>query len=149
MILAHKALSKSEMGVWSLFLVVTSFVELIRQALVKTSLIKYINHSTDEEHKYVLSAALFLNAVVSLTLLIIVMVFASTISVLLEAPALEAMLYYFAIGMVLLIPFSHFEWIMYSKSMFRGLFWTFFFRQGISLMLNRNIPGDLRTGRLE
>jgi O-antigen/teichoic acid export membrane protein len=37
--------------------------------------------------------------------------------------------------MLLLIPFSHFEWIMYSKSQFKGLFWTFFFRQGSSLVL--------------
>ncbi|HSN60143.1 MAG TPA: polysaccharide biosynthesis C-terminal domain-containing protein, partial [Ferruginibacter sp.] len=44
-------------------------------------------------------------------------------------------LYIFFVGMLLLIPFSHFEWIMYSKSQFRGLFWTFFFRQGISLLL--------------
>jgi O-antigen/teichoic acid export membrane protein len=61
--------------------------------------------------------------------------FAPYFSRILEAPALEPMLYIFFIGMLLLIPFSHFEWIMYSKSQFRALFWTFFFRQGISLLL--------------
>lgn len=135
MILAHKALTKTEMGVWSLFLVATSFVELIRQALVKTSLIKYINHSSKEDHKYVLSAALFLNAVVTIVLILILLVFTPWIARVLEAPALEPMLYIFFAGMLLLIPFSHFEWIMYSKSQFVGLFWTFFARQGISLLL--------------
>ncbi|MBC7421963.1 MAG: hypothetical protein H7334_00755, partial [Ferruginibacter sp.] len=42
MILAHIGLTKIDMGVWSLFLVITSFVEIIRQSLVKTSLIKYL-----------------------------------------------------------------------------------------------------------
>lgn len=135
MILAHRALTKTEMGVWSLFLVTTSFVELIRQALVKTSLIKYVNHSSKEDHKYVLSAAFFLNAVVTIVLIIILLLFAPYFSEILEAPELENMLYIFFAGMLLLIPFSHFEWIMYSKSQFSALFWTFFFRQGISLLL--------------
>src|ERR1700712_2798883 len=84
MILAHKALTPDQMGVWANFLVVTSFVELIRQALVKTSLIRYVNHSTDEEHKYVLSAALFLNALITIVLAVLLLVFAHFFSELLK-----------------------------------------------------------------
>lgn len=135
MILAHIGLTKIDMGVWSLFLVITSFVEIIRQSLVKTSLIKFLNHSADQDHKLVLSAAVSLNILVTAALLFIFVAFAPYFSVLLKAPALRSMLYIFSIGMVLLVPFSHFEWIMYSKSQFKGLFWTFIFRQGISLVL--------------
>ena len=135
MILAHKALTKSEMGVWSLFLVITSFVEIVRQTLVKTSLIKFLNHSTEEEHKFVLSAALFLNSFVTVILVAVLFIFAPLLSAWLKAPALTNMMYIFFPGMLLLIPFSHFEWIMYSKSQFKGLFWTFLFRQGLSLLL--------------
>ncbi|MEJ7626040.1 MAG: oligosaccharide flippase family protein [Ferruginibacter sp.] len=135
MILAHGAITKAEMGVWALFLLVTSFVELIRQALVKTSLIKFINHSSEEEHKYVLSAALFLNVLITLALLIVLFFLAPYLSRVLKAPELKQMLYIFLAGILLLIPFSHFEWIMYGKSQFKGLFWTFFYRQGISLLL--------------
>ncbi len=135
MILAHGAITKAEMGVWGLFLLITSFVELIRQALVKTSLIKFINHSSEAEHKYVLSAALFLNTVVTAVLLIVLWVLAPYFAHVLKAPELQNMLYVFLVGIVLLIPFSHFEWILYGKSEFRGLFWTFFCRQGISLLL--------------
>jgi len=135
MILAHKALTKSEMGVWSLFLVITSFVEIVRQTLVKTSLIKFLNHSTEEEHKFVLSAALFLNSFVTVILVAVLFIFAPFLSAWLKAPALTNMMYIFFPGMLLLIPFSHFEWIMYSKSQFKGLFWTFLFRQGLSLLL--------------
>ena len=135
MILAHKALSKSDMGVWALFLVFTSFIELIRQGLVKTSLIRYINHSTESERKYVLTAALFLNAVITITLAVIMFFCAHWFATILKSPALESMLIIFEIGMILLIPFSHFEWIMYGKTIFKGLFWTYFVRQGVSLLL--------------
>jgi len=135
MILAKDALSVEEMGVWSLFLVVTSFVELIRQALVKTSMIKYVNHAGPEDQKYILSSALFLNIIVTISIIIVLLFTAVPIANIQASPALESMLYIFLGGMLLLIPFSHFEWIMYSKSQFRGLFWTYFFRQGISLLL--------------
>ncbi|MFZ1529702.1 MAG: oligosaccharide flippase family protein [Ferruginibacter sp.] len=134
MILAHGALTKEEMGVWSLFLVITSFVELIRQALVKTSLIKHMNHAGEEEQRYVLSAAFLINSIVTVVLIIIMIFLSSWLSDVLQAPGLKPMLYIFLGGMVLLIPFSHFEWILYSKSAFKGLFWVYFFRQGLGLL---------------
>ena len=135
MILAKEALTKTEMGVWALFLVVTSFIELIRQALVKTSLIKFVNHSTAEEQRFVLSAAFFLNIIITLLLVVVLIFFAPQIAALLKAPELEEMLYIFSLGILVLIPFSHFEWIMYSKSDFKGLFATYFYRQAITLAL--------------
>jgi O-antigen/teichoic acid export membrane protein len=135
MLLAKSALQVEEMGVWSLFLTITSFVELFRQALVKTSLIKFINHSTAEEQKYVLTAALFLNAVITLILCMVLLVCSGWIAGLLKAPSLAPMMQIFVAGMLLLIPFSHFEWIMYGKVQFKGLFWTYFIRQGLSLLL--------------
>jgi O-antigen/teichoic acid export membrane protein len=135
MILAKGVLTVEEMGIWSLFLVVTSFVELIRQALVKTSMIKYVNHAGPEDQKFIFSSALFLNIIVTLSIIVVLFFTAVPIAKLQGAPELESMIYIFSGGMILLIPFSHFEWIMYSKSFFKGLFWTYFFRQGISLVL--------------
>src|SRR4051812_12680671 len=66
MILAHKAISKEDMGIWALFMSITAVVELIRQGLVKTSLIRFINHSEEKDHKYVMTSALFLNTVITI-----------------------------------------------------------------------------------
>ncbi len=135
MLLAHKALSKPEMGVWSLFLVVTSVVELFRHGPVKTSLIKYINYSKEDEHSAVMSAAFFLNVIITVFLCILLFFFSHQIALLVNAPLLEPMLLIFIIGMLFLIPFSHFEWIMYGKSLFKDLFWTYLVRQGITLLV--------------
>lgn len=135
MLLAKRALTKDEMGVWALFLVLTSFVELIRQALVKTSMIKFLNHSKDHEHKLVLSAAFALNLIVSTFLIIVLAISAYWLEDILNAKGLANMALLFIGGVLLLIPFSHFEWIMYSRSQFKELFWTFFWRQAITLLL--------------
>lgn len=135
MLLAKRALTKDEMGVWALFLILTSFVELIRQALVKTSLIKYVNHTQRNEHPKVLSAAFALNVIVSFALIAILACTAGWLESTLHADGFAEMIYIFLIGIVLLIPFSHFEWILYGHSKFKALFWVFFWRQGITLLL--------------
>lgn len=146
-ILAHKALTKQEMGVWALFMSITAIIELIRQGLVKTALIKYINHSEEQDHKYVVGAAFFLNAVITIITAALLFFFTPYVSVLLKAPQLKSMLYILQLGMLIMIPFSHFEWLMYGKTLFKGLFWTYLFRQLITMILvfvifiiNKTVP---------
>jgi lipopolysaccharide exporter len=135
MILAHKALTKQEMGVWAIFMSITAILELIRQGLVKTALIKFINHSKSEDQRFVVGAAFFLNLIITLFVAILLFIFTPFLSGFLKAPQLESMLYILQIGLLINIPFSHFEWLMYSKGLFKGLFWTYFSRQGITLLL--------------
>jgi len=135
MILAHKVLTKQEMGVWAIFMSITAVIELIRQGLVKTAMIKFINHSGAEHQRFVLGAAFFLNATITLFTALVMYILTPYFSHILNAPQLEQMLYLLQVGMLLMIPFSHFEWLMYSKVLFKGLFWTYFFRQGLTLGL--------------
>ena len=134
MILAHKTLSKQEMGVWALFMTITSIIEVIRQGMVKTALIKYFNQD-DGAHKIsVVSAALFLNIMITVILSLLILFFTPLLSSTLKAPQLSTMLYLLQLGIFLMIPFSHFEWIMYAKAEFKGLFWTYLYRQGTTLL---------------
>lgn len=134
MLLAHKVLSKPDMGVWVLFLVVTSFAELFRGGIVRTSLIKYLNFSKPGEQPLVLSAAFFLNAAITLLLCIVLFFGSHQIAALLKAPALEPMLHIYVATLFVLIPFSHFEWFMYGKSMFRAILIIYVVRQGSALL---------------
>jgi len=133
MILAHKALTKEEMGVWAIFMSITTIIEMIRQGLVKTAMVKFINHSSTADHRFVIGGGLFFNIII--TLLIAVVMFLTTpyFANLLKAPQLVPMLHLLQLGLLILIPFSHFEWLMYSKTLFKGLFWTYFLRQGLTL----------------
>ncbi|RYE00812.1 MAG: hypothetical protein EOP44_08110, partial [Sphingobacteriaceae bacterium] len=134
MLLAHKGLTKPQMGVWSLFLVITGFIEIMRESSVKTSLIKYLNSSAPENQVHVVSAALFLNILITALLFLALLFFGRYFATLLLAPELGSMLYIFLAGLILLIPFSHFTWILYAKIQFRGIFWIFVFRQGTTLL---------------
>jgi lipopolysaccharide exporter len=135
MVLAHKAIEPSEMGVWSLFLIISAFVEIIRHGLVKNSLIKYLNSSKDDQKVSILSSALVLNILITLTLALILVLSAPLIVEYLNAPELKNMLYWYCFALVALIPFSQFEWLMLAKLRFRELFWTYVVRQSVILFL--------------
>jgi lipopolysaccharide exporter len=135
MVLAHKAIDPSDMGVWSLFLIIAAFVEIIRHGLVKNSVIKYLNSSGDQEKNLVLSSALILNVAITVLLGILLIACAKPIVAYLKAPQLESMIYWYGFALISLIPFSQLEWIMLGRLQFKQLFWTYVVRQAVILTL--------------
>ncbi|UAY51326.1 oligosaccharide flippase family protein [Ferruginibacter albus] len=135
MLLARRALTVEENGVWGLFLTVTAFIDTIRQGLIKNSLVKFINYSESHEHTDVLSAAFYLNAVITIVIAVLLFFFNVQIATWLKMPGLAPMMHTYEIGLLLLIPFMHFESIIYGKLLYKGLFWTYLVRQGVPLLL--------------
>lgn len=135
MVLAHKAIDPADMGVWSLYLIIAAFVEIIRHGLVKNSVIKYLNSSGTEEKNFVLTSAFVLNVIITVLLGILLIVFAKPIVSYLKAPQLESMIYWYGLALLSLIPFSQLEWIMLGRLQFKQLFWTYVVRQAVILFL--------------
>lgn len=130
-----RSLTKSDMGVWNLFLVYTGIIEIVRQSLIKNAVIKYINGESATEHPHIQSAALYLNLVITIFIGLLIGIFIYPVSGLLQAPDLAPVMYLFLPGLLLLIPFSHFEWIQNANADFKGIFWGYLSRQGISFSL--------------
>ena len=135
MILAHKAIEPAEMGVWSLFLIIAAFVEIMRHGLVKNSVIKYLNAGEEKDKVKILSSALILNIFITLLIGLMLYFGASLIVQFTKAPELKSMIYWNSLALLSLIPFSQFEWLMLSTLNFRALFWTYVVRQSITLLL--------------
>lgn len=135
MVLAHKAIEPADMGVWSLFLIIGAFVEIMRHGLVKNSVIKYLNSHKEEDKVEILSSALVLNIVITGLIGLLLLALTPTIVAYTKAPKLESMIYWYMLALVALIPFSQFEWLMLARLHFKQLFWTYVVRQSIILLL--------------
>lgn len=133
-LLAHKALTKSEMGVWVNFLALTAFVEMFRAGIVRTSLIKYINFADKDAHIQIKSAAFVLNVVVSLVAAILLISTSHLVENFLKSPGLAQILDVYAFILVALIFFSHLEWLMFAYLDFKSLFYSYMVRQGSTLL---------------
>lgn len=134
-LLLTRWLSKPDMGVWNLFLLFAGIIEIVRQSLIKNAVIKYINSHGSEEHPGIQSAALAINVVVTLLIGLLLAALIYPASRMLNAPQLSEIIYIFLPGLLLLIPFSHFEWLQNAHSDFRGIFWAYSLRQGLSFLL--------------
>jgi lipopolysaccharide exporter len=134
-IMLTRSMSKPDMGVWSLFLIFIGYIETIRTSLIKNAVIKYLNSSEKEEHVYVNSAALCLNVFITVGIAMLLAITIVPASIFLKAPALSTVIFIFLPGMLLLIPFSHFEWVQNANADFRGVFWAYLVRQGTSFVM--------------
>lgn len=134
-IMLTRATKPEEMGVWSLFLIFVGYIETIRTALIKNAVIKYLNSSEKTEHVYINSAALCLNVFITVLMAIALAATILPLSAFLKAPTLAEVIYIFIPGLLLLIPFSHFEWVQNANADFKGVFWAYLIRQGTSFVL--------------
>ena len=134
-VILTRSIDKYEMGVWSLFLTIAGLTEVVRHGLIKNAVIKFLNSQPAAEHKDILSAALFLNILITSFIAIVLALLAPLLSRVLQAPELSYVLYVFLFGLIALIPFSHFEWVQNAHSDFKGIFYAYLIRQLVSLGL--------------
>lgn len=134
-ILLKKLLTVEEASVWGILMTTTAILELIRQGLVKTAMVKFVNSCEVADERKVIAAGLYLNAIITSIVALTLFLITPWLSSVYHAPQFEQMLYILQIGLLINIPFSHFEWLMYAKQIFRGLFYTYLVRQGLMLLL--------------
>jgi O-antigen/teichoic acid export membrane protein len=128
-------LQKPEMGVWALFLVVTTLFETAKSNLLKNAHIKFVG-SSGEEKTAVASSSLLLNASLNFLFILFLFLFSGELSHLLGAGIeLEKMLKWFIPGMFFMIFFSHFEAVSQSHLDFKSPFAGNFSRQMVFFLM--------------
>jgi lipopolysaccharide exporter len=125
-----RVLSTDHMGVWAHFLALTANIELIRHSIVKNAFVKYLNTHGGESGSEIITAALVLNIVVTAVVALLIFLLMPALSSFLKAPELTKEMNIFLLGLLFLIPFSHFEWIQISQGEFKGIFLGYLVRQG-------------------
>lgn len=122
-LLLFRLLSPEEFGVWVLFLVVVSILEVGRIGLLQNALVKYLSeHEGDAQTAAINTASLVLNLVLSLFIAGLLHLLAAPLSRLLAAPDLETLLRIYSLTTLLLMPFFQFNYIQQANLHFKGIF---------------------------
>ncbi len=124
-------LTQAQMGVWALFLAVTSIFEATKSGLLKNAHIKYVSVSDDENEKAeIASASFIINSAISALFIICLLLLSGYLGVWLHTgPELAYMLKWFIPGLICMVFFSHFEAIQQSFLDFKGVFAGYLVRQ--------------------
>ncbi len=125
-----RALPKADFGAWALFLMVTSLIEVARNALIQNAFVKFYLSNEPADRPKITTASLTINVLLSLVSVVVLLAVAPLLSILWDAPELSFMLYFYAITTLILIPFSQSEFIHQANFDFRGVFWGHFTRMG-------------------
>lgn len=129
-IVLARLLSKQDMGVWVLFMVLTTSLELARNGLIQNALIKYLLSSGPAEHGRIHTASLALNALAALAIALLLFVLAQPLSLLWQAPALRDMLWLYASTTLILTTFSQSEFLMQARWDFKSILLGYLLRFG-------------------
>lgn len=119
------------MGAWSLFISITTVLEVSKGGLIKNALIKFINSSSSNDHAKIETASFLINLLVSAASIGVILVFSTSLGAYWNIRELSNMLYWYTGTLLLLIPFSHFEYIQQAHHSFKGILTSYLARQGV------------------
>lgn len=126
-----RALSKEDFATFTLFLLITYFVEIGRSGLIQNGLVRFLSTSRDNPPEYAsfTTAALVLNLAYSLVSVLLLRLGEQWIIDTWHTPKLAEMLPLYYVIVFIMAFFYHFNFVQQANFEFRGIFWgTFFFR---------------------
>lgn len=134
-LLIIRTLSEDEMGAWALFLNVITALEVARNGLIKGAFVKFFNSEDIKEHEAIKSSSLLINTIYTVSTTALLLIFAPWLSDVLNTPILTEMFYLYSISALLMIPFSHFEYVQQSNMDFQGVFYSYLTKQGLFFLI--------------
>ncbi|MEJ7557795.1 MAG: flippase [Pedobacter sp.] len=92
-----RLLSKNDYGVWGIYMQTITILEIVRNGLIQSALIKFMSSSDKSEHTGILSASLTISVSLTVICVIFNLLFAGALARLLKAPELEPMFHLYNI----------------------------------------------------
>ena len=127
-----RGLTRELFGIWTIFLIISAFVETARMGLVQNALVKFLTSTEDPKIKgRINTASLVLNVLITAFSCIILFILAQTSHTIFGVRILDDITYLYIFTTVALIPFFQFNFIQQANMDFRGIFYSNIIRQGL------------------
>ncbi len=126
-----RVLDEKTCGVWALFLMITSFIEIGRTGLLQNGLVSFLNQTPQYEHAKINTASLFLSLSLSFLCVLLLVFGGNMISAYFDAAELAQLLMIYAATTFVLSGVYQFNFIQQANLDFKGLFWSGFVKNGL------------------
>jgi len=121
--------TEEDVGLWAVFLSITTILEVGRGALIRNALIRFINSENKEKYSSILSASLFINTVSALVISLILFMLIVLFKTVWDNTILSNMLAVYTVTMLVLTFFFHIEFILQAKANFHSVFYMYVIKQ--------------------
>lgn len=113
----------ADIGVWSLFISVTSILELLRNGFIRNPMITHVvSADSEEERRKVIAASWVLHTILVATTCSIMLLAAGPLTRFWQAPQLDVLFYVYVLRAIVLIPCLQFEYFQQIQSNFKAIF---------------------------
>jgi lipopolysaccharide exporter len=120
-----RLLPKSDIGVWSLFVSVTTILELLRNGFIRNPMITHlVSANSEEERGRIITASWILHSILVVFSSLILFIAAGPLTRFWEAPQLDFLFYIYIARGLALIPCLQFEYLQQSHGNFRAIFFS-------------------------
>jgi lipopolysaccharide exporter len=121
--------SVPEFGVWALYIVVSTAVEMSRSAFIQNAFVKFLNED-DADKDGLFSASLFLNLVSTIVFIIAIIALMPVMKWYWNSAEVLVLIGWYCVTSLVLVPFTQFNYLEQANHSFRGVFWATAIRQG-------------------
>jgi lipopolysaccharide exporter len=125
-----RSLPQTEFGTWALFLTLTTIIEMSRNGLIQNALIKFLHATPEDQHNEVVTASWILNLIYSVIIMVVLLVLSVPLARVFEVPQFSEMFLWYSATLLVLVPFSQFNYLQQARFSFGGIFWSTLARQG-------------------
>jgi len=130
-IILIRVFDKEDFGVWSLYVAITTLIETVRYGFVKSSQIRMFAISEPAKQREIMSASFILNLLLSSFVVIALVAASFFIDDLLHSSQLGALLLFYTLIYMVLVPHTYIEYHNESVMNFKINFMAYAIRQGV------------------
>lgn len=121
-------------GVWNLYLVVSTSVEMSRSAFIQNAFVKFFNQA-DIDRSKLFTGSLFLNLVSTVLFVLILFALIPFLKVYWHSEIISTMILWYCATSIVLIPLTQLNYLEQANHSFAGVFWSAVVRQGSFFVL--------------
>ena len=111
--------TKSEFGIWIIYLTLITFLDMTKAGMVQTALIKYTSGASEREKKEFLGSSWLIN--LSLVGVIGVLCYSTLLLGFINWESINLFLFYYPIYSLVSMPFYYFNWVNQAAGNFRQI----------------------------
>jgi lipopolysaccharide exporter len=122
--------TQEEFGVWALFIVITSIVEMSRSAFIQNAFVKFYSQANLDKGKLSI-ASLFLNFISNFFFILIMLLLIPVLKNFWNSPEIGKLIIWYCVTSTILVPFTQLNYLEQASHSFKGIFWSAVARQGL------------------
>ena len=127
-----RGLSKEHFGIWTIFLILSALIEVMRVGLVQNALVKFLSVAENTRVQgRINTASITLNIVITIFSAIILFIMAQLQYIFWDVTLLDELIYIYILTTFALVPFYQFNFIQQANLDFKGIFYSNVVRQGL------------------